>query len=190
MDATEARRRRIRLLHNSIRLLLTVGLIFLLVPFVGSLPWPRDELPADATLVEIGPFPAGHTRRITLGDGSEAWVTRNAPAVAGPLRATPAQRLWSPSAPGLADQDWFVLAARSSVDAAVTYLPAAGPWPGGFVADDGSAWDLAGRALKPWPGHPSGRTRTVQNLPPLPWREREGQLVLRPLPPPASPPAP
>lgn len=190
MDAAESRARRIRLLHASIRALLAIGLLFLLVPFVGSLPWPRDELPADATLVEILPFPAGETRHITLLDGSGAWVIRNSPGLADQLRALPADRLWSPSAPGLADQDWFVLAARSSVDAPVRHLPAAGAWPGGFVADDGSAWDLAGRALKPWPGHPGGRTRTAQNLPPLPWREVDGQLVLRPLPPPTAPPSP
>jgi hypothetical protein len=188
MDATESRARRIRLLHAVVRGLVTVGLLFLLIPFVGSIPWPRDELPADATLVETPPFPAGETRRITLLDGSEAWVTRASPALAGRLRATPADRLWSPSAPGLADQDWFVLAARSSVEAPVRHLPASGAWPGGFVADDGSAWDLAGRALKPWPGHPSGRARTVQHLPPLPWREVDGQLVLRPMP--AAPTAP
>lgn len=188
MDATEARARRIRRLHGVIRALVMVGLLFLLVPFVASIPWPGDELPADATVLETAPFPAGATRRVRLSDGSEAWVTRASPALAGQLRDTPADRLWFPSAPGLAGQDWFVLATRSSVEAPVRHLPAAGAWPGGFVADDGSAWDLAGRALKPWPGHPSGRTLTVQNLLPLPWREVDGQLVLRPPAPPAPPP--
>lgn len=187
MDATEARARRIRRLHAIIRALVMVGLLFLLVPFVASLPWPSDELPADATLVEAAPFPAGATRRVRLADGSEAWVTRNSADLRDRLEATPADRLWFPSAPGLSGQDWFVLSTRSSVDAPVRHLPAAGAWPGGFVADDGSAWDLAGRALKPWPGHPGGRRQTVQNLPPLPWRESDGQLVLRPSAPPVTP---
>lgn len=188
MATADAREQRLRALHGSIKLLLAIGLAFLLVPFVASLPWPSDELPADATLVEIAPFAAGSTRAVTLGDGSTAWVTRGSAALAARLQAFPADGLWFPSAPGLADQDWFVLRGSSELDEPLRHLPAAGAWPGGFVADSGAAWDLAGRALKPWPGHPGGLARKVQNLRPLPWLEREGRLILRPLP--APPPMP
>lgn len=187
MDRTDARGRRL-LLRASIKLLLAVGLAFLLVPFIGSIPWPSSALPADATLLEMPPFVPGSTRAVTLRDGSTVLVTRTAPALAAQLRATPAERLWFPSAPGLADQDWFVLSARTVLDEPVQALPAAGNWPGGFVAASGAAWDVAGRALKPWPGHPSGANVKVQNLPPMPWREADGQLVLTPLPTP--PPGP
>lgn len=182
MDPTDARDQRIRTLRGSIKLLLAIGLGFLLVPFMGSLPWPDDELPDDATVVEVAPFPPGHTRAVPLRDGSTAWVTRGSEALAAQLAATPASALWFPSAPGLAAQDWFVLRATSELGEAVRHLPAAGAWQGGFVADSGAAWDLAGRALKPGPGHPGGLARTVPNLHPLPWRQREDTLVLRPLP--------
>lgn len=182
MDATEARAARIRTLRGSIKLLLAIGLGFLLVPFVGSLPWPDTDLPDDATLVEVAPFAPGSTRAVTLRDGSTAWVTRRSDALAAQLAATPAAALWFPSAPGLAAQDWFVLRATSELGEPVRHLPPTGAWPGGFVAGSGAAWDLAGRALRPGPAHPGGRLRTVPNLHPLPWREQDDRLVLRPLP--------
>lgn len=182
MDAPEARARRILLLHASIKLLVAVGLLFLLVPFVGSIPWPRDELPADATLVEAPTFPAGSTRRLSLRDGGAVWVTRASPRLAAQLRATPADRLWYPSAPGLAEQDWFVVPEHSALGEPLRFLPPAGDWPGGFVSGGGAAWDVAGRALKPWPGHPGGSVMKAQNLLPLPWRVADDALVLLPLP--------
>lgn len=188
MDTPDPRARRLLLLRASIKLLLAVGLGFLLVPFIGSIPWPTSALPADATLLEVATFAPGSTRTVTLRDGSTVLVTRAAPALSRQLRDTPAERLWFPSAPGLADQDWFVLSARTVLDEAIQPLPAAGAWPGGFVAASGAAWDAAGRALKPWPGHPTGANFKVQNLPPMPWREVDGSLVLVPLPPP--PPSP
>lgn len=188
MDAPEARARRLLFLRASIKLLVAVGLLFLLVPFVGSIPWPKAELPADATLVELPSFPAGSTRRLSLRDGGAAWVTRASPRLAEQLRATPADRLWYPSAPGLADQDWFVVPEHGALGEPLRFLPASGDWPGGFVADSGAAWDVAGRALKPWPGHPGGQAMKVQNLLPLPWRVVDDALVLLPVPAPARAP--
>lgn len=188
MDTADARARRLLLLRASIKLLLAVGLAFLLVPFLGSIPWPSSALPADATLLDAGSFRPGSTRTVSLRDGSAVLVTRSAPELAEQLRDTPATRLWFPSAPGLADQDWFVLRAQTALDEPVQPLPAAGAWPGGFGAASGAAWDVAGRALKPWPGHPTDARLKVQNLPPMPWREVDGQLVLTPLPAPPPPP--
>ena len=58
------------MLRASIKLLVLIGLAFLLIPFVISLPWPRTRIPADATLVDITNFRPGETRAITLHDGS------------------------------------------------------------------------------------------------------------------------
>lgn len=181
-----ARAQRMLALRASIKLLVVVGIVFLLVPFVRSLPWPTSGLPADATLVPVAGFAPGETRGVTLRDGSLVLVTRASPPLARQLHDLPEDRLWFPSAPGLAGQDWFVVSARSALDEAVRYQPPQGTWPGGLIADSGAAWDVAGRALKPEPGNPGGYARKVQNLLPLPWRERDGQLVLVPVPPPAA----
>lgn len=168
-------------LRAATKLLAGIGLLFLLVPFVGSIPWPREELPANATLIATAGFSPGTTREVTLKDGSKVLVTRSSAALAASLRALPAERFWYPPAPGLAEPDWFVLPARSALDEPLRLLPAAGDWPGGLVADSGAAWDLAGRALKPWPGQPGGSPRKEQNLLPLPWQKADGQLVLLPV---------
>lgn len=180
--------RRILFLRATIKLLVAVGLLFLLVPFVGSIPWPKDELPADATLVEAASFPAGSTHRLSLRTGGAVWVTRASPVLAAQLRAIPADRLWYPSAPGVASQEWFVVPEHSALGEPLRFLPASGDWPGGFVAGSGAAWDVAGRALKPWPGHPGGSAVKAQNLLPLPWRLVDASLVLVPMP--AGAPAP
>lgn len=182
MDSPEARERRLLYLRASIKLLVTIGLLFLLVPFFKSLTLPGGELPADATMLAEDSLAAGETREVRLADGSHVFVTRGSEAVAAQLQAFPARLLWSPSAPGLVNQDWFVLQAQSALDEPVRHLPASGAWPGGFVAASGAAWDVAGRALKPWPGHPGGQARTVQNLLPMPWRVRDGKLYLVPVP--------
>lgn len=186
-DATAARAQRLLVLRASVKLLVAVGFVFLLAPFVLSLPWPKSTLPPDATRVAIAGFAPGETRALRLRDGSEVLVTRASPALAERLRAFPADRLWFPSAPGLAEQDWFVVPARSALDEPVRYRGPEGAWPGGLVADSGAAWDVAGRALKPGPGQAGGYAMKVQNLLPLPWRERDGELVLVPLPVPVQP---
>lgn len=188
MDSPEARERRRLYLRASIKLLVGIGLLFLLVPFFKSLPFPSGEMPADATLIAESSLAAGETREVKLVDGSRVFVTRGGDALAAQLRDFPSRLLWSPSAPGLVDQDWFVLQAQSALEEPVRHLPASGAWPGGFVAASGAAWDVAGRALKPWPGHPGGQTRTVQNLLPMPWRVRDNELVLVPVPAHAPPP--
>lgn len=182
MTATDAQERRRLYLRASVKLLFGAGFLFLLVPFFRSIPVADDALPANATVIESGSFAAGETRLLSLADGSKVFVTRNSAALGRQLAEFPAGLLWSPSAPGLATQPWFVLAATSANDEALRYLPAAGPWPGGFVAESGAAWDVAGRALKPWPGHPGGLARKEQNLMPLPWRTSGERLALAPLP--------
>lgn len=174
------------MLRASIKLLVVIGLAFFLVPFILSLPWPTTAIPPDATIVAVASFAEGETREIPLHDGSIALVTRASPALARQLRDFPVDSLWYPSAPGLAGQSWFVVAARSASNSPVHFLPPRGQWPGGLVDASGAAWDVAGRSLKPWPGHPTGYLMTVQNLMPLPWREHGDQLVL--VPPPAETP--
>jgi hypothetical protein len=183
----DARERKRLYLRASIKLLVGIGFIFLLVPFVGSLPWPEEKIPEGSVTVAVAQLTPGAATRFPLDDGSAVYVVRNTPALRATLDATPPERLWFPSAPGLAAQDYFVLRATSALDEAVTYKPAAGPWPGGFVAESGAAWDIAGRALKPGPGHPTGYAMTVQNLPPMPWRLRHDHLLLMPLPASAPP---
>jgi hypothetical protein len=182
MATTEAQEQRRLYLRASVKVLVVIGVLFLLVPFLKSIPMTPDTLPANATALPAATFAEGETRLVTLVDGSTVLVTRSSATLGRQLAETPADRLWFPSAPGLATQDWFVLQPKSATDEAVRHLPAAGAWPGGFVADSGAAWDLAGRALKPWPGHPGQLARKEQNLLPLPWRLRDDQLVLVPAP--------
>lgn len=170
------------MLRISIKLLVLIGLAFLLVPFILSLPWPRTGIPPDATQVDITTFTPGETREIILHDGSTALVTRSTPALALQLRDFPEDLLWYPSAPGLAGQPWFVVSARNTTNMPVHFLPPHARWPGGLVDGSGAAWDVAGRSLKPWPGHPTGYAMTAQNLLPLTWSESGGLLILVPAP--------
>lgn len=165
-------------LRVSIKILLAVGLVFLLLPFVKSLPGLQAGKSDAAALLDSAGIAPGATQQLQLADGSALFVTRSSPALAASLRDFPQDRLWFPSAPGLHQQPWFVLGAHSAVDEPLRFLPAQGPWPGGFVAESGGAWDVAGRALKPWPGHPSGHAAKIQNLPPLPFRRRDGGIEL------------
>lgn len=183
----ETRRQKLRMLRGSIKLLLAIGFVFLLVPFFKSIPWPKDEVPEGSVLLAAGDIAPGATQRIRLDADNAVFVTRRNDAVRTALEKIPAEQLWSPSAPGLLQQDWFVVNARSAQDEALRFLPAQGAWPGGFTADSGAAWDVAGRALKPGPGHPSGYAMTVQNLLPMPWKSRGDDILLMPLPP-APPP--
>lgn len=184
MDASQQRRLYLR---ASVKLLVALGFLFLLLPFVKSLPWPREEVPVDATLVDSSAIAPGSTCAFTLKDGSAVFVTRVSPGLREQLQNIPADRFWFPTAPGLLGQNWFVVRATSALDEPARFLPAQGDWPGGFVADSGAAWDTAGRALKPGPGHPSGYAMTVQNLMPMPWQATAQGIALIPLPPPAAP---
>jgi hypothetical protein len=167
-----------RYLRISVKLMLGAGLVFLLVPFLKSLPWLQETPRNDAAFLPAAALAPGETRALRLVDGSSVFVTRSSPEVAAALRDFPAERLWFHSAPGLASQPWFVFGARNAVDETVRFLPAQGAWPGGFVADSGSAWDLAGRALKPGPGHPGGSAMKTQNLLPLPFRQHDDGIEL------------
>lgn len=178
-----------RYLRVSVKLMLGAGLVFLLVPFLKSLPWLQETPRDDAAFLPAATLAPGETRAFRLVDGSNVYITRSSPALAAALHDTPAERLWFPSAPGLASQPWFVFGEYNAVDEAVRFLPAQGTWPGGFVAEGGGAWDLAGRALKPGPGHPSGHAMKTQNLLPLPFRAHDDGIELpAPLAPAATPP--
>lgn len=174
-------------LRASIKILVTIGFLFLLVPFFKGLPWPSDEIPVDSVLVSAADLPEGTTRQVRLPGDTEVFVTRSSPALKKSLEDFAAENLWFTSAPGLTGQKYFVVRASSMQDEALRYMPANGTWPGGFIAASGAAWDLAGRALKPWPGHPTGHNVKIQNLLPMPFKEQGDDVVLIP---PAEIPAP
>lgn len=185
--AEQERLQRIRMLRGSIRLLLGIGFVFLLIPFFKSIPWPTSEIPEDSVVLAAQDIAPGATRRVELADGSAVFVTRRSAALQTRLEKIPAPGLWSPSAPGLLQQEWWVVNAKSALDEPLQFLPAQGEWPGGFTAASGAAWDVAGRALKPGPGHPSGYAMTVQNLLPMPWKNFDDGILLVPA---AAAPAP
>lgn len=178
-DNVDREQRRLHL-RAAVKLLSGIGLVFLLIPFLKSLPLPEASLPANATTVDTASFRPGETRRVTLADGSAVFVTRSGGSLGQRLAATPAEQLWFPSPPGLATQPWLVLRPLSATDESIRFRAAAGAWPGGFVADSGAAWDLAGRALKPGPWHPGDSVRKEQNLLAMPWQLRGDDLVLVP----------
>lgn len=172
-------------LRASIKILATVGFVFLLIPFFKSLPWPRNEIPMDSVLVHRADLPEGMTKRVSLPGDVAVFVTRNSPSQQERLAAFPANRLWFISAPGLAEQGYFVVRSSSMLDEPLQYLPASTSWPGGFIASSGAAWDVAGRALKPWPGHPTGYSVKIQNLLPMPFKTYGDDILL--MPPPTAP---
>lgn len=179
-DSASVERRKI--LSGSIKLLVTIGLLFLLVPFIKSLPWPEEKIPADSLLLEASRLAPSVPQDVALKDGSHVFVTRLDATTRHRLQEAPAESLWYESAPGLLDQEYLVVQARTSLDEPVSWLPPQGNWPGGFIAGSGAAWDLAGRALKPFDGHPGGYAMKVSNLIPAPWRKHERGLLLMPLP--------
>lgn len=172
-------------LRASIKILVTIGFVFLLVPLFKGIPWPKDEIPVDSILLSHEELPAGATKQITLAGNTVVFVTRNSPVLREQLQTFSAANLWFISAPGLAEQPYFVVRATSMQDEILQFLPAHKSWPGGFVATSGAAWDVAGRALKPWPGHPSGYVMNIQNLLPMPFRARDDGVLL--IPPPEAP---
>ena len=185
-DSNRARHQRIVMLRGSIKLLALIGFIFVLLPFFKSIPWPQTKLPEGSILLSKNEIAVGETRSIELANGSALYVTRVAEIQRNALLTLPETQTWSPTAPGLLQQNWWVVSAISAQDEAVQFLPAQGDWRGGFTASSGAAWDLAGRALKPGPGHPYAMT--VQNLIPMPWKTQGDGILLLPLPaPPSSP---
>lgn len=171
-----------RLLRGSIKLLVSIGFVFLLIPFFKSLPWPETAIPADSTFLRASNLHAGVPLAVTLRDQQIVFVTRNDAAVKARLQARSADDLWFPSAPGLLEQEYLVVQATSPLDETVTYLPPQGDWPGGYTAPSGAVWDVAGRALKPVTGHPTAYAMKVSNLMPAPWRTHDEGVLLMPLP--------
>lgn len=171
------RQQRIAMLRGSIKLLLGIGLLFLLVPFIKSLPWPQDAAPEGSVAVTATALPAGSTRAYILSDESTVFVTHVDAAQRRALNDWPAEKLWFTSAPGVAQQDWLVVAARSAQDEVLTLQAADGNGPAGFTSSSGARWDLAGRALKT-----DGVAMKFQNLMPLPFRTQDDGILLLPLP--------
>lgn len=171
-----------RLLRGSIKLLVSIGFLFLLVPFFRSIPWPETAIPDNATHVRERDMTPGVPLAVTLSDGSRVFVTRLDTATRARLAAMPVERFWYPSAPGLLDRDYIVVNGTTALDETVSALPPSTGWPGGFVSDGGSAWDAAGRALKPYPGHPGGSPAKTSNLIPSPWQRHDDGLLLIPMP--------
>lgn len=171
-----------RLLRGSIKLLVTIGFLFLLVPFFRSIPWPETAIPDNATHVRERDMKPGVPLAVTLSDGSRVFVTRLDTATRKRLAAMPAERFWYPSAPGLLDQGYIVVSGNTSLDEAVAALPPSTEWPGGFIAAGGNAWDVAGRALKPYPGHPGDSPVKTSNLIPSPWQRHDDGVLLIPMP--------
>lgn len=181
VDEKTAERRRI--LRGSIKLLVSIGFVFLLIPFFKSLPWPEERFPEDSTFIHASDLASGLPQAITLKDHSVVFVTRNEATVKTRLQARAPEDLWFPTAPGLLEQEYLVIQATSPLDEPVTYLPPQDDWPGGFTAPSGAAWDVAGRALRPVTGHPTGYALKISNLIPAPYRAQGDGVLLMPLPP-------
>lgn len=169
-------------LRASIKLLVAIGFLFLLVPFCSSVFRTPSDVPVDGVLLRPIDLGEGHTTRLALADDSEVFVTRTSSALRQQLKAMPADALWYGTPPGLLDAPWWVLASTSAAGEPVQFLEAQGNWPGGFIAPSGSAWDVAGRALKPGPTHPTGHIGKAQNLPAMPFRRHDDGILLLPLP--------
>ena len=180
IDAGNAERRKV--LTGSIKLLVSIGFVFLLVPFFKSIPWPEEATPENSTLILADSLTPGRPLLVTLTDGSQVFVTRPDAATTEILHDISPEILWYGTAPGLLDQEYLVVQAQTSLDEAITYLGPQANWAGGFVAKSGAAWDVAGRALKPFPGHPGGNTMKVSNLIPAPWRRHDDGVLLMPAP--------
>lgn len=180
IDPGNAERRKV--LTGSIKLLVSIGFVFLLVPFFKSIPWPEEATPENSTLILEDSLTPGRPLLVTLTDGSQVFVTRPDAATTRNLHDISPDILWYGTAPGLLDQEYLVVQAHTSLDEAITYLGPQTNWAGGFVAKSGAAWDVAGRALKPFPGHPGGNVMKVSNLIPAPWRRHDDGVLLMPAP--------
>lgn len=171
-----------KILSGSIKLLISIGVVFLLIPFFSSIPWPNASIPENSVAIAQTDFIAGTPISVTLKDGSTVFVTRLDDVVRSQLAAMPEARFWYPSAPGLLARDYVAVQAITAQDETVRWLAPHGEWPGGFIAPSGAAWDIAGRALKPFNGHPSQHSTKTQNLMPSPWQTQDDAVLLIPLP--------
>lgn len=183
MDAREKKRLYLR---ASIKILVTVGFAFLLVPFLKSLPWPQETLPAGSVFIAATELAPGMAKRVDF-PGQSVWVTRVDDALRARLLAL-APALWAPGAPELLDVPYLVVSGVDADHGPVRFRAAGGTWSGGFVNATGGAWDVAGRALKPGPQNPDGAPLPQPNLAPIPFLHRSDGVLL--VPPPAPEPMP
>ncbi|MDP2229285.1 MAG: hypothetical protein Q8J78_17610 [Moraxellaceae bacterium] len=165
-------------LRASIKLLVTVGLLFMLVPFFKSLPWPSRALPAGSVLVTATELADGRSIAVTLA-GETVWVTRNSDALRARLLALH-DKVWMPNAPQLLDAPFFVVSGRDNEGRLLRFRAADGAWPGGLLNEAGHAFDVSGRALKPGPHFPEGSTMKTTNLESRPFQPRDGGVLLVP----------
>lgn len=165
-------------LRASIKLLVTAGLLFMLVPFFKSLPWPSRELPAGSVRVSATELGDGKTIAVTLA-GDTVWVTRNNGALRARLLAL-RDKVWMPNAPQLLEAPFFVVNGRDSEGRLLRFRAADGAWPGGLLNEAGHAFDVSGRALKPGPHFPEGSAMKTPNLESRPFQPYEGGVLLVP----------
>ncbi len=182
LSPEQQRAQRIAMLRGSIKLLLGIGFLFLLVPFFKSIPWPESEVPEDSVLVMPADIREGETIKVRLKDGSAVFVTRSTSAQREDMSHRAASELWSVSAPGIADQAWWVVSAKSAQDEEVLLQTETPNSPAHLGTPHGLAWDLAGRALKP-AAFPGISTVNSQNLMPMPFKRHDDGVLLLPLPP-------
>lgn len=175
--------RKRQLLTVSIKLLLGIGFLFLLVPFISSLPWPKSSAPAGSVFLDARALPPGASRLLMV-NGTPVLVTHLDAARRAELLAARDQR-WTPLAPALLEVRYLAVVAASRDGAALRLEDSDGRAP--LLHDDaGHAYDSAGQALKPGPRHPDGSPLRTANLAPLPWQAREGGVRLLPPPSPSS----
>lgn len=171
--------RKRRLLAAGIKLLLAIGFLFLLVPFLSSLPWPKAAAPEGSVFLDARALPPGASRLLTVS-GTPVLVTHLDAAARAGLLAARDQR-WTPLAPALLDVPYLAVVAVSRDGLALRLVDDDGRAPR-LQDDAGHAYDIAGQALKPGPDHPDGSPLRTANLAPLPWQAREGGVRLLPLP--------
>lgn len=180
MDAKEASERKRLYLRAGIKVLVTIGFAFLLVPFLKSLPWPQEKLPPGSILIAASELTPGTARRVDL-PGQSVWVTRVNESVHSQLLAL-APALWNPGAPELLDVPYLVVSGLDAERTPVEFRAASAHWPGGFTSAGGGAWDVAGRAMKPGLQNPGGDPLPRANLAPMPFQRRSNGVLLVPLP--------
>ncbi|MFN3586483.1 MAG: hypothetical protein ACK4UT_03170 [Moraxellaceae bacterium] len=181
LPPTAARRR--QLLALSIKLLLGIGGLFLLVPFISSLPWPKAAAPEGSVLLSTQELPPGSSLLREVS-GVPVLVTHLDAAQRALLLDARGER-WAPLAPALLDVRYLAVVARGR-DGAPLQLDATAERAPVLRDDDGHAYDIAGQALKPGPLNPDGSPLPTPNLAPLPWQARDGGVRLLPLPAPVT----
>lgn len=175
--------RKRQLLTVSIKLLLGIGGLFLLVPFISSLPWPKASAPAGSVFLDAHALPPGASLLHEV-NGVPVLVTHLDAALRAELLAARGER-WAPIAPALLDVRYLAIVARGR-DGVALRLDASPPHAPVLRDDEGLAYDIAGQALKPGPLNPNGSPLPTPNLASLPWQARDGGVRLLPLPAPVT----